>query len=95
MSNLTSVEVGKEPGDQNVVRHDPFYFRDGNVEILCGTALFRIHSSIVSFSSSKLDELLSESALLDAPAPEGRPRITLADSAGDFAILMKMIYKPG
>ena len=99
MSDLTQTELGQEiekgQEEERVARHDTFYFRDGNVEILCGEALFRVHSSIVSFSSSKLGDLLSESALPNLPTPEGPPRITLTDSAGDFAILLKMIYKPG
>ena len=98
VSDLTPTEFGEEVerGErQTAARHDTLYFEDGNVEIACGDTIFRVHSSIVSFSSSELRKVLSQPALLDAPTPEGRPRITTSDSAEDFAILLKMIYTPG
>lgn len=92
VSDLTPSELDEK---QTVGRHDTFYLEDGNVEIACGDTIFRVHSSVISLSPSGLREILSQPALLDAPAPEGRPRITLSDSAEDFAILLKMIYTPG
>ena len=76
-------------------RHNTLYFEDGNVEIVCGDTIFRVHSSIISFSSSELQKILSQTALVGAPTSEGRPRITILDSAEDFALLLKMIYTPG
>ena len=84
--------VGAEP---TTVRHETFYLEDGNVEILCGPTVFRVHSPIVSFSSPKLRDILSPSALLRAEIPEECPRIVFPDSAEDFAVLLKMIYTPG
>ena len=75
--------------------HDTFYFEDGNVEIACGDTIFRVHSSVISFSSPELREILSHKALVDAPTPEGQPRITVSDSVEEFAVLLKMIYTPG
>ena len=98
MSDLTPTELGEIEQEQvqgQVTGHDTFYFEDGNVEIVCGDTIFRVHSTIVSFSSSELREMLSRSTLLNAPTPEGRPRIIISDSARDFAILLKMIYTPG
>jgi len=97
VSDLTPTELSEDSGDDNDVdiHHDTFYFEDGNVEIMCGHTLFRVHSTTVSFSSPKLRDILSQSALLRAPAPEGRPRITVTDTAQDFAVLLKMIYTPG
>jgi hypothetical protein len=98
VSDLTPMEFGEESerGEtQTTTRHGSLYFEDGNVEIVCGDTVFRIHSSIVSFSSSELRDILSQQALLDAPTPEGRPRITTSDSTEDFATLLKMIYTPG
>ena len=96
MSDLTPTELGEiENGQGQAAGHDTFYFEDGNVEIVCGDTTFRVHSTIISFSSPKLREIVSRPALPDAPTPEGRPRITTSDSAGDFAILLKMIYTPG
>ena len=96
VSDLTPTELGEETEEQNTVHHDTFYFEDGNVEIVCGdTVVFRVHSTVISFSSPKLRDILSPSALLHAPTPEGRPRITIPESAEDFGILLKMIYTPG
>ena len=98
MSDLTPTELGEiEQGQvqEQAASHDTFYFEDGNVEIVCGDTTFRVHSTIVSFSSSQLREILSRPALLNAPTPDGRPRITTSDSAEDFATLLKMIYTPG
>ena len=99
MSDFTPTELDEDTedngGELTTTRHEMFYFEDGNVEIMCGHALFRVHSTTVSFSSPKLQEILSRSALLHAPMPEGCPRIAVTDSAQDFAVLLKMIYTPG
>ena len=99
ISDLTPTEssegIGGGGAELMTVRHEKFYLEDGNVEIVCGPTVFRVHSPIVSFSSPKLGDILSPSALLRAEMPEGCPRITFADSAEDFAILLKMIYTPG
>ena len=98
VSDLTPTEFGEETEpneEQAAARHDMFHFEDGNVEIMCGLTLFRVHSTVISFSSSKLRDILSPSALLHAPTPEGRPRITISENAEDFGILLKMIYTPG
>ena len=62
---------------------------------MCGDTLFRIHSTIVSFSSTRLRDTLSPETLLNALMPEGCPRIVFEDSAEDIAVLLKMIYTPG
>jgi hypothetical protein len=96
MSDLTPTELDDiENGQEEATSQETFYFEDGNVEVACGDSTFRVHSTIVSFSSSKLRETLSRPALLKAPTPEGCPRITVSDSAEDFAMLLKMIYTPG
>jgi hypothetical protein len=99
VSDLTPTEldedIGEGSGERSFDRHETFYLEDGNVEIVCGHVLFRVHSPTISFSSPKLRDILSRSALLHAPMPEGCPRITVTDSAEDFAVLLKMIYTPG
>ena len=96
VSDLTPTELGEiEQGQEQEASHDTFYFEDGNVEIVGGDSIFRVHSTVVSFSSSKLREILSQSVLLSSPTPEGRPRINVSDNAEDFAMLLKMIYTPG
>ena len=99
VSDLTPTEledvIGEGNGERITTRHDAFYLEDGNVEVVCGHAIFRIHSPIISFSSSKLRDTFSPSILLNAPTPEGCPRITSEDSPEDFAVLLKMIYTPG
>ena len=94
VSDLTPTELSEEE-TTGYRRHDTFYFEDGNVEITCGGTVFRVHSSIISFSSCTLRDLLSPSTLLDAPMPEGRPRIVFTDNPEDFVVLLKMIYTPG
>ena len=74
------------------IPHETFYFEDGNVEIVCGDTVFRVHSTIISFSSSKLRDMLSPSTLLNAPMPEGCPRTVFEDSADDFEVLLETIY---
>jgi hypothetical protein len=99
ISDLTPTELGEDIGEGSsermITRHETFYFEDGNVEIMSGGTIFRVHSTVVSFSSPKLRDILSRSALLHASTPEGCPRITATDNAIDFAVLLKMIYTPG
>jgi len=99
ISDLTPTEFddGTRGGNGQCMTtyHETFYFEDGNVEVVCGHTIFRIHSSIVSFSSSKLRDMLAPSTLLGAPMPEGCPRIIFKDSPEDFAVLLRMICTPG
>jgi hypothetical protein len=98
VSDLTPTELGEieeDDGKHVSIFHETFYLEDGNVEIVCGQTIFRVHSSIVSFSSPNLRDMLSSSTLLNAPTPEGCPRVVFKDSAEDFAVLLKMIYTPG
>ena len=97
VSDLTPTELGEieEDDDKRIpTRHEMFYLEDGNVEIVCGHTIFRVHSPIISFSSLNLRDMLS-SSILNAPMPEGCPRVVFKDSAQDFAVLLKMIYTPG
>ena len=98
VSDLTLTELGEDEEDDGKripTRHETFYLEDGNVEIVCGHAIFRVHSPIVSFSSPILRGMFSSSTLLSAPMPEGCPRVVFKDSPEDFAVLLKMIYTPG
>jgi len=98
VSDLTPTELGEETEyfvERATNRHDTFYFEDGNVEIVCEDTVFRVHSTIISFSSPKLRDILSPTGLLNAPMPEGCPRIALADSADDFAAMLRAICTPG
>ena len=90
-----SDDIGEGTGGRMATHHETFYFRDGDVEIMCGDIVFRVHSTIISFASSNLQDILSQPALLHASTPKGRPRITLAEKAEDFAVLLRMIYTPG
>ena len=99
VSDLTPTELGEDIGEgsdeQTITRHETFYFEDGNVEIVCEGTVYRVHSTIISFSSPKLGEIISQSALLHAQTLAGPPRISFTDSAADFSVLLKMIYTPG
>ena len=101
VSDLTPTELGEgieHREERMAIPHDTLYFEDGNIEIMCGDVVFRAHSTVVSFSSPKLRDILSRLALLhdQTPGPVRRcPRVTIPSSAEDFAILLKMIYTPG
>ena len=97
ISDLTPTEFGniEDSEEQTIAPHDTFYFEDGDLEIVCGDTIFRVHLTIISFASTKLRDIFSPLTLLNTPMPEGRPRIAVSDSAEDFAVLLKMIYTPG
>ena len=77
-----------------ITTHDTFYLQDGNVEVLCGNTLFRVHTSILSFHSPTLNQMFAQTGLATAESPNGCPRILSSDTAMDFAILLKIIYLP-
>jgi len=78
-----------------VAQHETFYLEDGNVEVLCGNTLFRVHTTILSFHSPALRRMFAQANLATAESPNGCPRIPSSDTAKDFATLLKMIYFPG
>jgi len=78
-----------------VTPHKTFYLKDGNVEVLCGNVLFRVHTSVLSFHSPALRKMFAQTNLAAAEPPNGCPRITSSDSVTDFTTLLKIIYLPG
>ena len=78
-----------------VTPHGTFYLEDGNVEVLCGYTIFRVHTTILSFHSPALRRMFAPTNLAAAESPNGCPRIPSSDTAKDFATLLKMIYFPG
>lgn len=81
-------------GSTVVTPHDTFYLEDGNVEVLCGDALFRVNTSVLSFNSPVLRQMFTKANLAAAESPNGCPRILSSDPAADFATLLKIIYFP-
>jgi len=77
-----------------ITPHDTFYLDDGNIEILCGNTLFRVHASTLSFHSVVLSQMFAKSNLATAESPNGCPRILSSDTATDFTTLLKVIYLP-
>ena len=73
---------------------ETFNFEEGNVEVLCGIALFRVHTSVLSLHSPVLRRMFSRTNLDAAESPNGCPRILSSDTATDFATLLKTIYLP-
>jgi hypothetical protein len=63
--------------------------------VICGTTLFRVHTSTLSFQSPVLHQIFSPANLAAAESPNGCPRIRTSDTPGDFATLLKTIYLPG
>ena len=78
-----------------ITPHETFHIEDGNVEVLCGNTLFRVHTSILSFHSPALRRMFAQTSLTSAESPNGCPRIRSPDTATDFATLLKTIYLPG
>ena len=99
VSDFTTTELGDDVGEcsdeQRNTRHDTFYFEDGNVEIMCGDTVFRVHSTVISFASTKLRDVFSQLPHIRPQTLGGCPRIILDDGVEDFATLLKMIYTPG
>ena len=75
--------------------HETLYFEDGNVEVLCGNTLFRVHTTILSLHSPVLRRTFTQTNLAAAESPNGCPRIPTSDVPNDFATLLKTIYFPG
>jgi len=47
ISNLTPTDLDEDTGvgkERALTRHETFYLEDGNVEIVCGQTVFRVHS---------------------------------------------------
>ena len=101
MSSLSDFTIedtsdDEPPIDPTVITpHDAFYLEDGNVEVLCGNTLFRVHTSILSFHSPALRRMFAQASLTSAESPNGCPRILSSDPPRDFITLLKMIYLPG
>ena len=77
-----------------ITPHKTFYLDDGNVEVLCGNTLFRVHVSTLSFHSPTLRRMLVQTNLAAAESPNGCPRILSSDTPQDFATLLKTVYLP-
>ena len=98
LSDFTIADVSDDetPIDPTAItRHDKFYLEDGNVEVLCGNTLFRVHPTILSFRSPALQQIFVQANLAAAELPNGCPRIVSSDTPADCATLLKMIYLPG
>ena len=74
--------------------HETFYLEDGNVEVLCGDTLFRVHASTLSFHSAALRRMFAQTSLVAAESPNGCPRILSSDPSTDFVTLLKIVYLP-
>jgi hypothetical protein len=93
---LTDTSDDEPPIDPTVAAPDEtFNFEEGNVEVLCGNTLFRVHTSVLSLHSPVLRRMFARTSLTAADSPNGCPRITCPDTATDFSILLKTMYLPG
>ena len=101
VSSLSDFTIADTSDDESpidpttITPHDTFYLEDGNVEVLCGNTLFRVHTSILSFHSPALRRMFDQASLESAESPNGCPRVLSSDPPRDFATLLKMIYFPG
>ena len=101
VSSLSDFTIADTSDDESpidpttITPHNTFYLEDGNIEVLCGNTLFRVHTSILSFHSPALRRMLAQASLASAESPNGCPRILSSDPPRDFTTLLKMIYLPG
>ena len=93
-TDADSSDDGSPINPTTVTHHDTFYIKDGNVEVLCGKTLFRVHAGVLSFHSPALGRMFAETSLATADSPNGCPRILSSDTATDFATLLKRVYLP-
>ena len=91
-ADISDVESSVDP--TAITPHDTFYLEDGNVEVLCGNTLFRVHPTILFFHSPALRQMFAQPNLTSAESPNGCPRIHSSDTTTDFAALLNMIYLP-
>ena len=96
MSDFTIADTSDDefPLDTAITPHGTFYLEDGNVEVLCGNTLFRVHASVLSFHSPVLSRTLKSANLTAAESPNDCPRMLFSDAATDFATLLKIVYLP-
>ena len=97
LSDFTAADTSDDdsPTDlTTVTHHDTFYIKDGSVEVLCGSTLFRVHAGVLAFHSPALGQMFSETSLTMADSPNGCPRILSSDTAADFTTLLKRVYLP-
>jgi len=92
----TFVNSGDEPliDPTAVVSHETFYLEDGNVEVLSGNTLFRVHATTLSFHSPALRRMFAQTSLATAESPNGCPRILSSDPATDLVTLLNIVYLP-
>jgi len=98
LSDFTISDTSDDEFSTNLTeeaKHEIFYLEDGNVEVLCGSTLFRVHTTILSFHSPVFCRVFSQTALAAAESPNGCPRILSSDTAKDFTTLLKVVYFPG
>ena len=93
MADTTDDEAPIDP--ETTTPHETFYLEDGNAEVLCRNTLFRVHTTVLSFHSPTLRQMFAQTALAAAESPNGCPRLSSTDAAGDFAMLLKTVYFPG
>ena len=98
LANLATADVTDDeyPIDpRGITHHETFYLEDGNVEVLCGKTLFRVHTTVLSFHSPVLRRTFAQTSLAAAELPNDCPRFLSSDTTEDFSMLLKMIYLPG
>ena len=97
LSDFTVADTSDDesPTDPTTVtHHDTFYLEDGNVEVLCGSTLFRVHAGVLIFQSPVLRQMFAQTSLATADSPNGCPRILSSDTATDFTTLLKRVFLP-
>ena len=79
---LTDTSDDQSPVDPTAITpHDTFYLEDGNVEVLCGNTLFRLHTNVLSFHSPALRQGFSQAVRATLPQHSQRATISSVDAS--------------
>ena len=76
-------------------KHDKFYFESGDVIFVCEETSFRVQSDILTNNSKVFSDVLQKARADGDHLSNGCLCIHLMDTAGDFAILLKVFYTSG
>ncbi|TFK49208.1 hypothetical protein OE88DRAFT_1727034 [Heliocybe sulcata] len=90
-----SVSQDLDQLEETAKKCDQLWFDDGNVIILAGGTLFRIHRGILAAHSAVFQDILSAPRLEEPAIMDDCPFVQLPDDARDVEEFLKVYYVPG
>jgi hypothetical protein len=76
-------------------KHHKYYFRSGDIVLVCEETSFRVQSDILTNNSEVFLRMLEKARANGDHRSDGCPCIHLTDAAADFATLLKVFYSSG